>query len=163
MHRTPVMTKIRSDKLCTLESIIGVSFSSLDLLNQAFIHPSFTGENGLPHSSSNQRLEFLGDSVVYIVTATALYEKYPYKDEGELTTKRIALIREETLAKMAEFYHLDEYLLLSKGGALTHIASQKGTLCDTFEALLGAIYLDKGLDGAKAFILRSLKNCGIEL
>lgn len=163
MHRTPIMTKIRGDRLHTLESIIGVSFSSLDLLNQAFIHPSFTGENGLPRSSSNQRLEFLGDSVIYIVTTAMLYGEYPYKDEGELTRKRIALIREETLAKVAAFYHLDEYLILSKGGELTHIAKQKGTLCDTFEALLGAIYLDGGLDVAKTFVLRSFKNCNIKL
>lgn len=157
------MTIERKRKLEALEAIIGVSFSSIETLNLAFIHPSFTGENGLPHSSSNQRLEFLGDSVIYIITATLLYEAYPYNNEGELTSKRIALIREETLAKMAAYYHLDEYMIMSRGGNLNHIASLKSTLSDTFEALLGAIYLDKGLETATKFIENTFKACGIEL
>lgn len=152
----------RANKLHTLESIIGVTFSSLDLLNQVFIHPSYTGENGLLHSSSNQRLEFLGDSVIYIITATLLYKEFPYEDEGSLTERRIRLIREETLAKMATYYHLDDYMIMSHGGFMNKVASGRSTLSDTFEALLGAIYLDKGLEVATLFVKRTFDNCDIE-
>lgn len=158
-----VFTQSRLEKLKKLEESLGVVFSNKHLLNQAFIHPSFTGENGLPHSESNQRLEYLGDSVIYVVTATLLYDAYPYESEGVLTQKRINLIKEETLSKAARHYNLDKYLLLSHGGSLTKIQTLSSTLGDTFEALLGAMYLDAGLDAVTAFVLRTIKALGIDL
>lgn len=105
-NNRPILSPKRRERLCFLQKSLGVSFSDINLLNRAFIHPSFTGEHGMVHSESNQRLEFLGDSVIYIIGATYLYTAYPQDKEGILTEKRIALIREETLAELAKDYKL---------------------------------------------------------
>ena len=152
----------RLEQLSKLEKDLGVIFFNKSLLNQVFLHPSFTGENGLPHHDSNQRLEFLGDSVIYVITASLLYNDYPYESEGKLTEKRIKLIREETLAKAASFYHLDKYLMLSHGGSLTKINTLPSTLSDTFEALLGAMFLDKGVEETTKFVISTLRSINVE-
>ena len=153
----PILSPKRRERLCALQRTLGVSFSDINLLNRAFIHPSFTGEHGMAHSDSNQRLEFLGDSVIYIIGATYLYSSYPDAKEGVLTEKRITLIREETLAELAKHYKLGSYLLLSHGGVVSGIEKENSVLADTFEALVGAIYLDCGLESASDFFINALK------
>lgn len=158
-----LISNTRQGKLKKLEASLGVCFNNLDLLNHSLRHPSFTGENGLAHSKSNQRLEFLGDSVLYIVTTACLFQKYPDEDEGKLTQRRINLISEAPLSLMAEHYRLYDYILLSKGGIKTGIGRLKSTMADTFEAVLAAIYLDQGLEKAKEFLLNSFSLVGITI
>jgi len=116
----------------------------LTLLNQAFRHPSYCMEkfdkSGM-HLESNQRLEFLGDAVLGLIAAQALYRKHPNASEGELTKYRAAIVCERSLAAAARQYNLGDYLLLGKGVALSGGAKQPSILADTFEALLGALFL----------------------
>lgn len=157
----PILSDKRRERLCVLQKSLGVSFKDISLLNKAFIHPSFTGEHGMDHAESNQRLEFLGDSVIYIIAATYLYEAYPNAKEGVLTAKRIELIREEALVELSSHYNLGSYLLLSKGGLITGIAKEQSVLADTFEALIGAMYLDQGYDAVYDFYIKSLKSVSL--
>jgi ribonuclease-3 len=127
-----------------LDELEGIQIK-LSLLNQAFRHPSYCMEkNDIQnnhHLESNQRLEFLGDAVLGLITAQALYRKHPNASEGELTKLRAALVCERTLASAARQYQLGDYLLLGKGIALSGGARQPSILADTFEAVLGALFL----------------------
>ena len=106
---------------------------------------------------SNERPEFLGDAVLGFVVTECLYRKYPQTPEGELTSLRAALVRAETLARMARALDLGEYLLLSRGEAATGGRERQKILSQTFEALIGVIFLDQGLPAAKRIILRFVK------
>lgn len=123
------------------------------LLKQAFVHRSYLNENpGFP-LPSNERLEFLGDAVLGFVVADFLYHKYPDQPEGVLTSLRAALVKAETLAEVARDLHLGDYLLLGKGEAATGGRGRLTLLSRTLEALIGAMFLDRGLLKAKSFIL----------
>ena len=117
-----------------------------DLIAQAFLHPSYCMENPKdgkrsPYLESNQRLEFLGDAVLGFLTAQRLYRENPSKQEGELTKMRAVLVCEKSLASAASAMNLGRWLKLGKGIAASGGASQPSLLADTFEALLGALYL----------------------
>lgn len=140
-----------------LQSVIGVSFNDINLLNKVFIHPSYVGENCLTHIDSNQRLEFLGDAVLYVITAKFLYNSCPEDDEGKLSKKRIEIINGTALYKMAKYYNLGKYLLLGKGAIKMGITNNEGTLSDLFEALLGAMYIDRGFAETEKFLLDTIK------
>ncbi|MCL5265052.1 MAG: ribonuclease III [Chloroflexi bacterium] len=128
------------------------------MLQQAFVHRSYLNENpGFP-LSSNERLEFLGDAVLGFVVAEYLYEKFPSMSEGELTGLRAALVRAETLARVASTLELGEYLLLGRGEAATGGRGRQTILSRTLESLIGALFLDRGLERAKSFILSSLQS-----
>ena len=123
------------------------------LLKQAFVHRSYLNENpGFP-LPSNERLEFLGDAVLGFVVADFLYHKYPDQPEGVLTSLRAALVKAETLAEVARDLHLGDYLLLGKGEAATGGRGRLTLLSRTLEALIGAMFLDRGLLKARTFIL----------
>ncbi len=107
--------------------------------------------------SSNERLEFLGDAVLGFVVADYLHEKFPSLPEGELTSLRAALVRAETLARVAKALELGEYLLLSRGESATGGRGRQKILSQTLEALIGVIFLDQGLQVAQDFILRTLE------
>lgn len=138
--------------LGSFEKKLGLSFSDQALLKQAFTHRSYLNENrheGLEH---NERLEFLGDAVLELIVTRFLFDTYPEKKEGELTAFRSALVNTITLSKAAIETGMNDFLLLSKGEAKDTGRARQYILADTFEAVIGAIYLDQGYDTAKRFI-----------
>lgn len=127
-----------------LEALLGFTFQDKKLVSQVFIHRSYLNEHkGVP-LDSNERLEFLGDAVLELVVTEYLYETYPAKEEGELTALRSSLVKREHLAMVAKHMNLGEYLLFSKGEMLQGGNSKDYILANTMEALIGAIYLEKG-------------------
>ncbi|OGD85811.1 ribonuclease III [Candidatus Curtissbacteria bacterium RBG_13_35_7] len=145
--------------LHTLESAIKIQFNNQNLLKNAFIHRSYLNEHKKYKGDSNERLEFLGDAVLSTVVSRFLFLNLPTSPEGELTQIRAALVRTETLAKIAQNLHLGNYLYLSKGEEDSHGRTNNSTLANTYEALIGAIYLDQGLAQTDKFIQSTiLKN-----
>lgn len=130
-----------------LEESIGYRFQDTALMARALTHPS------LGKSGSNQRLEFLGDAVLGLVITELLYELYPAEQEGELARRLAALVRGETLAAIAAELALGDALQMSSSEAGSGGRASASNLEDALEALIGAIYLDGGLEAAKAFIL----------
>jgi|SRR3989344_4825209 len=139
-----------------LQKKIGFDFNDLSLLKNAFIHRSYLNEKKGFKGSSNERLEFLGDSVLSIVVSRFLFEKLPQSTEGNLTKLRASLVRTETLSKVAQSLLLGNYLLLSRGEEETGGRQNTSILANTFEALIGAIYLDRGLNTAQLFIEKTI-------
>lgn len=130
---------------------LGFKFNHPALLEEAFTHRSFLNENPKT-SQSNERLEFLGDSVLQVLTSTALFKKFPLLPEGKLTNLRSALVRTATLAKVAGQLAFGNFLLMSKGEERGGGKTNPSLLANTFEAVLGAIYLDQGLPAANKFL-----------
>jgi len=152
--KIPDRTKIPANaaKLEKLKETIRVNFKNENLLKNAFIHRSYLNEHKNYKGSSNERLEFLGDSVLSIIVSFYLYSKLPDSPEGELTQLRASLVRTETLAKIAQKLLLGDYLFLSKGEEDSGGRGNSSMLANTFEALVGAIYLDQGFDTTEKFI-----------
>ena len=138
--------------LSNVEKQISIIFNNKSLLENAFIHSSYLNEHKKFKELSNERLEFLGDSVLSIVVSLFLYNNLPDSPEGELTQLRASLVRTETLAKIAQQLSLGKYLHLSKGEEDSGGRSNNSTLADTYEALVGAIYLDQKFDITDKFI-----------
>jgi len=134
------------------EKHIGISFADPKLLEVAFTHRSFVNENRGGKREHNERLEFLGDAVLELVTTDFLFKKYPDKTEGDLTSYRAGLVNASTLATVAVGLGMNDYLLLSKGEARDEGRARQYILANAFEALVGAIYLDQGYDAAEKFI-----------
>lgn len=150
----PHVNSPSADKLTELEHLTGITFGSKELLKNAFIHRSYLNENKAYAGPSNERMEFLGDSVLSIVVSKHLFVKLPESPEGELTQLRAALVRTETLAKLAKDLSLGKYLFLSKGEEDSGGRDNNSILANTFEAFVGAVYLDQGLEVAKKFLDR---------
>jgi ribonuclease-3 len=131
---------------------IGVVFKSHELLQMAFTHRSYLNENRHLKLQHNERLEFLGDAVLELVTTEFLFEKYPTETEGELTAYRAGLVNTSTLSTVATTLGMNDYLLLSKGEAKDTGRARQYILANTFEAVVGALYLDQGYDAARDFI-----------
>ncbi|MBR6229545.1 MAG: ribonuclease III [Eubacterium sp.] len=136
----------------SFSEIIGYKFSDGSLLENALTHSSYANDHGLPYERNNERLEFLGDAVLELVTSRFLFEKYPEKPEGELTTTRAALVCESSLAEAARQIQLGDYLLLGRGEIKTGGASRDSILSDAFEAVIGSLYLDGGFSAAETFV-----------
>jgi ribonuclease-3 len=136
---------------------IGVKFKKLDLLEQAFVHRSYLNENRHFHLDQNERLEFLGDAVLELVVTEHLYRNYS-NPEGELTNWRAALVKGEMLAKLAIKLDYDHYLYLSRGERKGSEKARRLILANTFEAVLGAIYLDQGMESCRKFLDQHLLN-----
>ncbi len=130
------------------------TFRNDALLQNALVHRSALNE--LHGSVSNERLEFLGDAVLELVTTVFLYERFPGEQEGVLTSYRAALVKTTTLAVVAKELGLDHLLKMSKGEERSGGRDNIGMLADTFEAVVGALYLDQGYDAAQQFIETSL-------
>lgn len=145
------------DDLDSLEERIGLSFQDRALLQQALIHRSYLHENPDLVLPSNERLEFLGDAVLSLVAAEHLYQHYPEMSEGDLTALRAALVKSETLAEFGASLSLGNYIAMSKGEEASGGRQRPAILARTFEALIGAIFLDKGLEATREFLLRFLK------
>ncbi len=138
------------------ESKIQIQFQNRKLLQQALTHRSFLNESKSTSIKNNERLEFLGDAVLELITTEYLYNKYPKRPEGELTSFRAAIVRTESLASTALKIDLGEYLLIGKGEELTGGRRKPYILANSFEAIIGAIYLDQGYERAKSFIHKVL-------
>ena len=134
------------------EERIGYTFSDKNLLKQAFVHRSYINENRAEKLEHNERIEFLGDAVLELVVTNHLFITYPKKSEGELTALRSALVNTQALAIAAEELNINDFLLLSKGESRDNGRARKYILADTFEAIIGAIYIDQGLEKSAAFI-----------
>lgn len=150
----PLRNHNPSLKLPSLEEKTGIVFHDKDLLKNAFVHRSYLNENKNYKGPSNERMEFLGDSVLSIVVSRHLFLKLPNSPEGELTQLRAALVRTETLAKIAKDLSLGQYLFLSKGEEDSAGRDNNSILANTFEAFVGAIYLDQGLETVYEFLDR---------
>ncbi|RJQ37410.1 ribonuclease III [Candidatus Parcubacteria bacterium] len=139
-----------------LEAKLGVSFNQKDLLEQAFVHRSYLNENPGFRLDQNERLEFLGDAVLELVVTEKLYAQFPEKPEGELTSLRAALVNAVMLAQVAQELDFNQFLLLSRGESKDTGRARQYILANTFEAVVGAIYLDQGYAAASGFIARAL-------
>jgi ribonuclease III len=134
-----------------LEGKIGYSFTNKELLTLAVTHPSFNEHN--KDREDNQRMEFLGDSILSAVLSNALFHLYPAEDEGALSRKRAVLVRGSSLSKIASTLQIQDFLLMSKAEINNHGYNRSSTLEDAIEAIVGAIYLDGGIDAAAKCIL----------
>jgi ribonuclease-3 len=135
-----------------LEKTICYSFKDKGLLEQALSHPSYSAEAGLPRYKSNQRLEFLGDAVLELVISDYLYREHREAEEGRLTRQRQSLVFEAALAVCAERIGLGRFIRLGVGEAASRGYEKPSILSDTFEAVIGAVYLDGGYEAAKSFV-----------
>lgn len=136
-----------------LESVLGLHFQDRRLLEQALIHRSFVNENGWSPSSSYERMEYLGDAVLGLVISDELYRRRPDQPEGELTKGRSALVRRETLSRIAQKAHLGEYVSLGKGEESSGGRLRDSILAAVMESVIAAVYLDRDYQEAKRFIL----------
>ncbi len=133
-----------------LEQTLHYRFHQPALLQQALTHSSYVNENRDAGLQDNERLEYLGDAVLDFVVAEWLFREFPTLAEGDMTNLRARLVREDTLARLAQRINLGEHLLLGKGEAESGGRSRPHNLCAAFEALVGAVYLDAGLEGVRA-------------
>ena len=142
------------DRLKELEKKIGYKFRDFSLLERAMMHSSYTNERSLPKYQCNERLEFLGDAVLELVSSEFLFKGSPKMPEGELTKTRASMVCEPSLALCARDIDLGSYLLLGKGEEATGGRMRDSVTSDAMEALIGAVYLDGGFTSAKEFIHR---------
>jgi ribonuclease III len=147
------MDKVDFDKA---EKKIGVVFNDKALLIKAFTHRSFLNENKGTDLEHNERLEFLGDAVLELAVTSFLYEKYPKRNEGDLTSFRAALVNTNTLSETADKLGFNEFLLLSRGEAKDTGRARQYILANSFEAVVGAIFLDLGYQEAYSFISKNI-------
>ncbi len=145
------------DDLAELGERLGVEFGDYSLLSRALTHRSYLNENPGSILEDNERLEFLGDAVIDFVVAGYLYHRFPEMDEGELTALRAALVRAETLAQFAQAIDLGHFLRLGLGEEENGGRQRVPLLCATFEAVMGAIYLDQGLEATRPLIERTIR------
>ena len=140
----------------TLEKKLGYSFSNRELLSEALNHSSYANEHRGAGISSNERLEFLGDSVLGFVTAEFLFKNYPRLPEGDLTRMRAALVCEQSLYEVAKMLELGQYLKLGKGEEAGGGRERQSILADAVEAVFAAVYLDGGMEQIRGLIHRVL-------
>lgn len=137
-------------------------FKDISLFNMAMTHPSYSAEHSL-NESDNQRLEFLGDAVLQIILTDYLFKKYPDEPEGVLTKMRASLAHRKPLANFAKKLGLGEKLKLGRGEKQSGGEKRESNLCDVFEALLGAVYLDGGLESACSLVLKLIIDMNINI
>jgi len=142
----------------SLEEIIGYSFKDRALLDRAMTHSSYLNEHHMVKYECNERLEFLGDSILEFVSSERLYQLYPEEMEGVLSKKRASLVCEEGLAVSAREIELGRFLILGKGAEKEGSRRSDSVLSDAFEALIAALYLDGGLEHAKRLIYDHVLN-----
>lgn len=139
-----------------IEQNIHYTFKNKALIKQAMSHSSFTNEMKRKGFESYERLEFLGDAVLELITSEFLFEQYKDSHEGDLTKLRASIVCEFTLSDISRKLKLGEYVLLGKGEAQTGGKDRNSILCDLFESVLGAIYLDGGMECAREYVTRFL-------
>jgi len=139
-------------KLKELQVRLGIEFQNEKLLKQAFTHSSYVNEHRRKPHEDNERLEFLGDAVLELTVSQFLFKKYPLMSEGELTKLRAAIVCEPSLVAFANDQSFGSFVLLGKGEEMTGGRTRPALLADVFEAFIGALYLDKGMDTVIAFL-----------
>ncbi|PIE04467.1 MAG: ribonuclease III [Spirochaetales bacterium] len=154
--RTPEVSSLRRRELLQFQKNAGLRFRRLDLLDLAFCHRSFVNETS-QDIDNNERLEFLGDSVLGLVVADYLYRILPDRPEGDLAKIKSHVVSEGSLAEIALKLDIPSIVHVGKGEELSGGRSKKALLADTMEALIGAWYLDSGFEKAEKFILRYLR------
>ena len=152
------MDNLRKKELMEFENAAGISFTNIELLDTALTHSSYANQKGLKYNDHNERLEFLGDSVLSMVISEHLYKKYRSRPEGKLTRIRAALVCEATLAETARKICLNNYLLIGKGEEMSNGREKDSLIADAMEAVIAAVYLDGGYDAAKKFIITLLND-----
>lgn len=140
--------------LKTLEERVGYQFNNIALLKQAMTHSSYTNEQKINKAKHYERLEFLGDAVLELVSSEFLFKEHSDMPEGELTKMRASMVCEPSLAFCARDLELGNFMLLGKGEEITGGRHRDSIIADAMEAMIGAIYLDGGMESAKAFIYR---------
>lgn len=155
MHDVSVYQRFAQEKL-------GVAFDNIELLTTAFTHRSYVNEHRKTVKEHNERLEFLGDAVLELVVTEYLYGNYP-EPEGILTNWRSALVRTESISAAASRYEFEPLLRLSRGEKRGTTRARAQILANCYEAVVGALYLDKGYDAAKQFIEQSLLSTFAEI
>ena len=146
----------RQKQLRDVERKLGISFVNKSLLNQALTHSSYAHEMRKRGIQDNERLEFLGDAVLKLVASEYLFNKYPEKSEGDLTKIRAVVVSDDTLAEVARKFKLGNYLSLGANERRSGGRVRKSNLANTFEALVGAVYLDAGIGKSRQIILDQL-------
>lgn len=136
-----------------LENRIKHTYRDKSLLVEALTHSSYVNETGRKRRTCNERMEFLGDAVLSIISAEYFFTKYPEMDEGELSKIRSSYVCTEALSEFAKSIGLDRYLIMGKGAILSNEMQNSSVLEDAFEAVIASIYLDAGMEAAKAFVL----------
>ena len=139
-----------------LEKTIGINFKNRDLLTNVFIHRSYLNEHKKFSLPSNERLEFLGDSVLSLITSVYLFKNYSSLEEGDYTEIKSAMVKTESLFEAAKNLGLSQYLMLSRGEEKGKGRQNKNILADCFEALIGAIFLDHSFEASYKFVSKFL-------
>jgi ribonuclease III len=151
MEETPPLPRLND-----LENLLGYSFADQQLLLQALTHRSFVNEHDGQHFRNNESLEFLGDSVLGFLISSRIFQHYPELTEGELSKIKAYLVSAANLVQLAESIHLGDFIRLSKGEEKTGGRTKRAIVVDAYEAIIGAIYLDGGVDAAAAFVGRQI-------
>jgi len=155
----PSNKRFSDDRFSSLEKRIGYRFRNLERLIEALTHRSILGDRkGSERLITYERLEFLGDSVLSLVTTDFLIQNFPHENEGQLTKKKSLLVSKGVLSKKAEELGLKEYIILSENAYREGVAEQESVQASALEAVIGAIYLDGGLESARRFILKFILN-----
>lgn len=147
------ITRERKEQMGILEDRINYHFKKVYLLNRALTHSSYANQHSLPYVEHNERLEFLGDSVLSLVISEYIFKKYRNKPEGKLSKIRANIVCEASLHEKAKKLDLGGYMLFGKGEEITGGRERASILADAFEALIAAIYTDGGLEMARTFVL----------
>lgn len=142
-------------ELRKLEENIGYIFKNKELLKNALTHTSYAYEK---HIASNEKLEFLGDSILEFISSKYLYNNYPNLSEGEMTKVRATIVCEESLYKIAKRHNFSDFLFLGKSELACHKEARPAIMADSIEAVIAAIYFDSGLEEAERFIVENLKS-----
>jgi ribonuclease-3 len=143
---------VRVMSFAQLQEKIGVRFHDESVLRQAFTHSSYVNEQRGKRIQDNERLEFLGDAVLELTVSQFLYKTFPKMSEGEMTKLRAAIVCEPSLVKFAELLNFGDLVLLGKGEELTGGRQRPALLADVFEAFIGALYLDQGVEAVFTFM-----------
>ena len=143
---------LNSEELSNFQQVIGYNFKNTDLLIQALTHSSFVNEQKINKKPDYERLEFLGDAILEMISSDYLFKKYPDKKEGEMSKIRASLVCEPALAFCAEQLELKKYIQFGKGEEATGGRNKESIIADVMEAVIGALYLDGGLEYSKRFI-----------
>ena len=154
-RKAPFISEDRKRELLLFQGRIGLDFSDISLLDNAFIHSSFANEVRSRDITDNERLEFLGDSVLSVVVSEWLYKNLK-GDEGQCTRVRSLVVSEDALFEVATALGLDKLMVMGRGEELSGGRQKKAILADCTEALIAAIFLDKGFETAKEFVLREI-------
>lgn len=144
-----------TNSIQALSKILEIDFNDINLIKQAFVHRSYLNESS-EYFVSNERLEFLGDAVLELITTEYLYTNYPNYQEGMLTNLRAALVRTTTLAELSSSLGVPSLLMISKGEEATGGRENQSILADTLESFIGALYLDSGIETVKKFLAKHL-------